>query len=262
MDDEVDLQVMFTQSSCFSDLLTVFQNINIDTVKNTVVCPRCGTTIRLGTAGIQNMIKTHWKTATCDAALIKNSARNKVEASNKKSRNVMNSWLVPKRPPKVSAAAGPKLLHGQGLKGFLGTPSLAPFIPVQSQTVVSTPQAIVSSTTLPRLAQFAALTDRLSEASTDVHDNALSIFMPHPSTFLPHTSMNADDLWEDVINPMLHAVFWDKSASQIEGYVGNGGKRYLQAFQRFVVYFSQVHKVPLALFEPQLEKLERAIGNM
>jgi hypothetical protein len=105
------------------------------------------------------------------------------------------------------------------------------------------------------MAQFLTLVAELPAMIPDGKDgDVLAAFSRHPSTYIT-AGTSDDELWEEVINPMLDHAFAGRSDSQWEGVITRG-KQGLDGFCVFAAYWIQ-RKV--GVWEPRIERLTRAI---
>jgi hypothetical protein len=109
------------------------------------------------------------------------------------------------------------------------------------------------------MTEFVALVGSLPATIPEGKDgDALAVFGGDPSVHLV-LGMRNDELWEDVINPMLDRVFSGRHRDNWEEVVRRGEKG-LGGFCAFVSFWIR-KGVESILFEPRIENLTEAINQ-
>ncbi len=170
------------------------------------------------------------------------------DVESKKTQSSLAGFLRPKAkivPPTVSA---PSLINQTGV------PLLVPSLSQPGERVVNP---------CGPLDELEKLIPRLISVVSDVGlgpDNGLGAFGSNP-VLLDDPSIASKDLWEEVLNGIMHRAFWGKDDSQLDIMVRREG-RSLPDFCCFVCYFTEKQGIDLALFRPRIDDLIHAIKSM
>ncbi|KAJ6481266.1 hypothetical protein C8R47DRAFT_1284367, partial [Mycena vitilis] len=168
---------------------------------NSGTCPNCHTLLGCGTAGIMNLVKTHYLQPCCVTAKVK---WDKERAQPKNSTMTSFFSKAPaKRQLVPSTVQAPALVTSGSIVSknptkitpkTLATPSL------------STSESASGSSTVRLLNQLTALVDRLPAAVEAADDtNPLSAFSADPASYVSALT-KPGDLWEE-LNPIFHRAF-------------------------------------------------------
>ncbi|KJA17143.1 hypothetical protein HYPSUDRAFT_70894 [Hypholoma sublateritium FD-334 SS-4] len=222
------------------------------------VCPDCGIEVNLGLVGLSNLTKRHRGNKVCLRA---KSARDKHAM---KSKTLLHNFFMA-RPPKKAAIPLTMAPYIQPAN-TVTTPEPSVITPKDVNIEKSSsPHAglLISPTTpTPVVRGFfeelyhliAGLPNTIPEA-TEYDD--LAAFGGNPQLF-DDPSLDAEDLWEMVINQQLKAVLgWGAEADM--DHIIRRGKKGLDALFNFVKHFIVKRGMSEGLFEGKLTHLMTAL---
>ncbi|TFK70650.1 hypothetical protein BDN72DRAFT_939867 [Pluteus cervinus] len=197
-------------------------------------CPECGDMRKCGTAGLQNMIKNHVGSDKCKLIKEKREKEEKGKKWKKEDGSILTFMKakVPLNPSTVKDSLPVKALQlGPGGGGNSSTPAEPAPVSVVERLRFLT----------------AKLPDHIPEAA---EDDSLAILSRDPMEY-DDLSVDRDDLWEEVLNPLLKRILGWGEEGDTENLIRRGEKG-MGALLRFVEYFIFTRGVDAALFEGKL----------
>ncbi|RXW21059.1 hypothetical protein EST38_g4790 [Candolleomyces aberdarensis] len=226
------------------------EELQFDPVVQTVVCPLCKETVRVGSGGTSNYAQ-HENKPKCKDARAKLILRGGQPKPKPKPNASIIGFLKPKATLVTSQASAIPRSHPIQ-SSFASEPITSqnlsqPYVPTEIQAAEANP-ALDLVSRLWNLVQ--RLPSSVPEAS---EDDALAIFAGDPQALNNATSAS-EDLWEEVINGMLkHSLGWG-TETDIKNIIQRGA-RGVEGLLNFVEYFVESRGVNEALFEGKLTHL-------
>ena len=212
------------------------------------ICPACGEKKNLGPGGATNLIKVHLGSKICQNAQKKRD-RDKTHQSSITNFLRKKPTLVP-----ITTSAPLPILASTS---HLGTNSGIVKPPSQSSTHVTPVPAFLSS--------LNALITQLPESIPEATNNdVIAIAFGGPPAnrlFGELVDASTDVLWEELVNPQLHSVFWNCTDSDLKRLVCRG-EMGVEAFSKFVTFFVGEKRLAEALFGEQVHRLTNVIRSM
>ncbi|KAF8170592.1 hypothetical protein BJ912DRAFT_1025317 [Pholiota molesta] len=227
---------------------------NIDE-KGFGVCPDCGSEVNTGTVGVQNIEKRHRGSAACKKAQQKQDKA--ASDAKKKKTTIFSFWSRVKTTAPVpstiqhSAPVYSNQLHPSNTLGSIET------VPVQDK-IMHTPQVPIVTGFLET---FRGLIDDLPESIPEASQyDKLAVFGGDPRDS-DNPSLDADELWEEVLNQLLKSALGWGTEEGIEGLIRRG-RNGLEGLYNFAKYFIVKRGVSKGLFEGKLSHLMAAMRNL
>ncbi|KAJ7576654.1 hypothetical protein C8J56DRAFT_799797, partial [Mycena floridula] len=219
------------------------------------ICPRCLTEVG---GNALNLIARHLNKKICDDA--------KIKLDKSKSKQLgLARYLAPKAPHVPSTVAAPRALPLQStsaaeISSHLLSSSFTR--PVIGEKSIAGPGSEYLSAHLPKfLRKLQNLVGRLPDSIPEGTLNVgLGIYGGKPENRVTDVNLSSDDLWEEIVNPLLHQVFWNKPVENIIPLISRG-EYGMDGFITFVTYFVS-RGISELLFHQQISMLENAITAM
>uniref|UniRef100_A0A0W0GDT9 Uncharacterized protein n=1 Tax=Moniliophthora roreri TaxID=221103 RepID=A0A0W0GDT9_MONRR len=147
-----------------------------------------------------------------------------------------------------STVQPPKVVKASNAQKLLPMPSSLP-----------SPPAIQAAMPLSSLTKLEHALEHIPIASNIPLDNALFPFTLLPASHIPDKTASPDEIYEEVVNPILHWVFLTKNRQELADMV-HIGQQGVAGFCEFVRYFMETMNVDWRLFEERLERLNDAVN--
>ncbi len=224
------------------------------TAKDRVVCPKCKQHIGLGPGSLLNLRDCHLPSKKCAEAAQKHDTGPKTTQAS------LVGFLHPKAKPVASTMSEPLLINPGSSTGPL--PVLKPLTeanpPTSNHGLDNSHPAKHQPNPVDELEALTALLP--AEFTADPINDALTVFQVDPALLDDHT-IATKNLWEEVLNGMMHQAFWGKEDVELADMVRNGGKG-LPGFCGFVHYFTEEQNVDKGLFHERIEGLIHVIKSL
>lgn len=222
---------------------------------NTIECEVCSKRLKIGNGGSRNYETQHKNSPTC---LAEKKRRDKTVAPAKKPTATLLSWL-PKLPkvtnPSIASASAPRLAQTAQQHTATEVRNL--------QATPSTPKRQPPRSAIAR--KLLALADGLSNDVPKANANdGFALYANEPSTY-DDSSVLAEDLWQEVVNPMLKRVL--DYGTDFDPNIIRRGRLGVEGLAWVVDYFIAERGVAECMFEGKLgilmsemEKLYVVVG--
>jgi hypothetical protein len=173
-----------------------------------VHCPACDEPIALGPGGALNLLKQHIPSKKC-----KENCGKKAKTDLKQTG--LHKFLT-KPPPTNPALAAPPLPLPQTIQPAV-EPLSKPLSPTHHSNCSSSREPAFL---VPLIASAATIPDSVPEGSTT---DAFVTFSGNLS-LLVDDGMGKNEVWEEIVSPKLHSVFWEKTADQLVPVIRRGAE--------------------------------------
>ncbi|KAH6869091.1 hypothetical protein BKA70DRAFT_1414167 [Coprinopsis sp. MPI-PUGE-AT-0042] len=212
------------------------------------ICPRCGTHVKLGTAGKANLLRTHLGKGSCleaEKARLEEGKRGKMSSTflgwfKPSAKGAKVPIQVPELPNLQIEASGEQNLEEEDDSATLGN------------VFTNTDLCI---TDVRRALQ--RMVPNLQNPKPGHETDFLSTF-DSPAVSFDNPTVSRDEIWEESINRTLHHAFplgEEIGEADVKGLRSDRVKGFLD----FVAYFVDQRGIDEALFEPRMDRLLDAL---
>ncbi|KAF8173473.1 hypothetical protein BJ912DRAFT_1024864 [Pholiota molesta] len=218
-------------------------------------CPDCHARIHCGSVGAANITKRHLGSQVCKSTKAKQDA--KEVALKKKKSPLLTSFFGRANKPTTVPSTIPRSMPIQ-------TPPLKPNTAFPANPIP--PSNVSLPKHIPFLEKLHFLIQQLPTSIPEALDSDnLAVLSGHPEN-IDDPSLDADELWENVLNQLLKSVFgWGAPTEKDLQSVIRRGRKGLDGLYSFVRYFVVKRGVSEALFEGKLAyvigALEKIVEN-
>ncbi|KAF8173643.1 hypothetical protein BJ912DRAFT_931873 [Pholiota molesta] len=218
-------------------------------------CPDCHARIHCGSVGAANITKRHLGSQVCKSTKAKQDA--KEVALKKKKSPLLTSFFGRANKPTTVLSTIPRSMPIQ-------TPPLKPNTAFPANPIP--PSNVSLPKHIPFLEKLHFLIQQLPMSIPEALDSDnLAVLSGHPEN-IDDPSLDADELWENVLNQLLKSVFgWGAPTEKDLQSVIRRGRKGLDGLYSFVRYFVVKRGVSEALFEGKLDyvigALEKIVEN-
>jgi hypothetical protein len=228
---------------------------NLPMESNVVQCPECRWPYNCGRGGIGSLVKFHLGSEKCRSQRLQKERQEGIRP------NMKLSSFFDKKPkiapemvlPKASA---PLIIHTSTMKAT-STPASAPTTSTSTSVSSDNIEREETSTAPTFATEFASLVASLPSSIPEGQDGEpLAVFGGDPSVYMIPGVLK-DDIWEEVVNPMLDRTLGGRRDDQWEPVIRRGGKG-LGGFCEFVLFFIE-RGIGGILFAPRIDSLTQAI---
>ncbi|KAH6911155.1 hypothetical protein BKA70DRAFT_1460357 [Coprinopsis sp. MPI-PUGE-AT-0042] len=212
------------------------------------ICPRCGTHVKLGTAGKANLLRTHLGKGSCleaEKARLEEGKRGKMSSTflgwfKPSAKGAKVPIQVPELPNLQIEASGEQNLEEEDDSATLGN------------VFTNTDLCI---TDVRRALQ--RMVPNLQNPKPGHETDFLSTF-DSPAVSFDNPTVSRDEIWEESINRTLHHAFplgEEIGEADVKGLRSDR----VEGFLDFVAYFVDQRGIDEALFEPRMDRLLDAL---
>lgn len=221
-------------------------------------CPDCGTRVHCGIIGLANLEKRHRGTKTC----IEAKAKHDKEATKKKNGSLLTFFGRPKASAVPSIIPTSVPVHSHRMAATLG---IGVHLDNDAASSVLEVTEIMGSASGASVSRFLNKLQRLiKNIPVDIPEagdnDKLAIFGGNPKDF-DNDGLDPDDLWEEVLNPLLKSSLGWGSEGNMEEIICRG-RRGAEGLAMFVEYFVEKRGVSESLFEGKLSYLLSCLEKM
>ncbi|KAK0493958.1 hypothetical protein EDD18DRAFT_1355871 [Armillaria luteobubalina] len=215
------------QNHIIKDLTSLIQYLDDDHV----ICPNCDQHVGLGPGGLLNLRDRHISSKKClDAAQAQDTIPKKIQS-------LLVGFLQPRLKLVMLTVSTPSVLQPMGIATNLKPSLVSKTAPANRATTLQVTEHEMSVSR--PLNELEALLPDVLPITTDSLLNpntGLSIFPSNPLV-LDDPSIARNNLWEEVLNNVIHQAFWGKDTSQLVNMVQTESSG-MHNFCRFVHYFT------------------------
>ncbi|KAF7328292.1 hypothetical protein MSAN_02488500 [Mycena sanguinolenta] len=222
-----------------------------ETTLGKATCPKCGTLLRYGTAGVANLVKTHENKQSCLDA----KAKRDREKARRKDGNMLSFFKKAPLPQHVPSTVDAPRPVASGSSGPKHNPAkITPQSPVAPLLSTSVP----SSHIIRLLNQFRGNVVLLPSTVPTADDtNPLSAFSSEPATYVDAKTKRGE-LWE-ALAPVFHGVFDYGGTQDARIALVQRGPLGLHGLLRFLEYFIVERGLEGAMIELKIEQMIEAV---